>query len=588
MPGPHHRAREYAGTGAVAAVLAETTDWSQLEPLPAPSKRSGLTSSDDAPRYRRGSKRRPKPPKTVPGLVQGLHRSMNIAHFNGKGRGYAAVDTIPPSVMLFQERPFQIVGSFQNAQGARRELARRVALDDRYKHLHAGDDGGTQNGSVSSSSDNKTSHEPSPYPEEGIDDATWNETLKRVTKNAHVRVAKKSESNLVESINVASNGNDGDTNMNGTANDGDALGNTISTQYVARLFAHVSTCNHSCVPNAAVSVSDQIVTVYSMRQIEKGEEITVAYGANLLWLPVDCRRKQLARVWGFFCKCDRCAVELQNAIDERDRASGMRANQASRHGHKPQNPNLFFDSHLNKKNEKLAGFSTWEFGETGFENQFDDEGRLLGGGSVGKQSDKLRTERGDSRSTDTSDTESSSSSSTSSLSDSSDDHNYVRSLNVSKQTEGSGGGRQSVSTTKKHNRSSNGYTKESKVLGAHRLYNKLVKAGIGPDHWQMHAVREQLVSKLLSAEGRKDFDLDLLLEHANCASRLAPNHPHFVRLVTLVEEVFKSNKNVVQAEQFWVWIIELLREAVHPDVLFWNTEFKGMPGERMEGGSSGA
>ena len=53
-----------------------------------------------------------------------------------------------------------------------------------------------------------------------------------------------------------------------------------------------------------------------------------------------------------------------------------------------------------------------------------------------------------------------------------------------------------------------------------------------------------------------------------------------MRLVTLVEEVFKSNRDVIVAEQFWVWTIELLREAVHPDVLFWNTEFKGMPGYR--------
>jgi hypothetical protein len=121
------------------------------------------------------------------------------------------------------------------------------------------------------------------------------------------------------------------------------------------------------------------------------------------------------------------------------------------------------------------------------------------------------------------------------------------------------------------------------VLGPGRLYNKLVKAGIGADHWQMHATREVLVNRLLSErEGRKDFDLDLLLEHANCAARLAPNHPHFIRLVTLVEEVFKSNRDAVAAERFWLWTIDLLREAIHPDVLFWNTDFKGIS-ERAEG-----
>ena len=43
-----------------------------------------------------------------------------------------------------------------------------------------------------------------------------------------------------------------------------------------------------------------------------------------------------------------------------------------------------------------------------------------------------------------------------------------------------------------------------------------------------------------------------------------------------VEEVYKSNRDVIAAEQFWLWTIELLREAIHPDVLFWNTEFKGL------------
>ena len=43
--------------------------------------------------------------------------------------------------------------------------------------------------------------------------------------------------------------------------------------------------------------------------------------------------------------------------------------------------------------------------------------------------------------------------------------------------------------------------------------------------------------------------MDLLLEHANCAARLAPNHPHFIRLVTLVEEVFRSHPEVAAQVQ---------------------------------------
>ena len=39
--------------------------------------------------------------------------------------------------------------------------------------------------------------------------------------------------------------------------------------------------------------------------------------------------------------------------------------------------------------------------------------------------------------------------------------------------------------------------KNAKPLGPGRLYNCLVKAGVGVDHWQMHATREVLVAKLL-------------------------------------------------------------------------------------------
>ena len=104
--------------------------WTRLETPPPPSGKSGLTSSDDAPRYRRGSKRKPKPPKTPPGLVQTLHKCVAIANFEGKGRGYAAVREIPASSLLLQERPLEITGEFESTQEARRAMARAVVGRD--------------------------------------------------------------------------------------------------------------------------------------------------------------------------------------------------------------------------------------------------------------------------------------------------------------------------------------------------------------------------------------------------------------------------------------------------------------------------
>ena len=614
MPGPHHRRREYAGPGAVAEALLNPA-WSHLEPLPPASKRSGLTSSDDAPRYRRGSKRRPKPPKTPPGLVQPLRDSVALARFPGRGLGYAAVAEIPATTLLFQERPLTIADTFADAEEARRALARAMAANSlRDREGGVGGGGGPAEPAAEpsqlrerlngASKKNATVFEPSPFKDEGIDDESWNDALRRARRDAQIRRAKKGEADRSVAA-AALRGETPGTNPPNVDPDFVVVENTTPQTdersfettrvkekeaahseegvYVARIAAHVSRLNHSCRPNAAVSAGDGpngVTTVYSLRAIAPGEEICVSYASAFLWLPVHARRAQLAKRWGFLCACARCDEELARAAAERDCGAGAGRAQASRFGARRAGG---VDSRAAREAERDAGFRAWEYGETGFENQFDDEGGL--------RSSSQRSEEGlangDSRRDGVSEgrdgvglsaSEPDSSTSDSSTSDSSDsDSDDVDPGGpASRRSVGSNGSWRKRGAKKRRGDRERG----GAVVGAARLYVKLSRAGIGPDHWQMHATREALVSKLLSAEGRKDFDLDLLLEHAQCAARLAPNHPHFVRLVTLVEEVFKSNRDVIVAEQFWVWTIELLREAVHPDVLFWNTEFKGMPGYR--------
>ena len=58
-----------------------------------------------------------------------------------------------------------------------------------------------------------------------------------------------------------------------------------------------------------------------------GEEVTIAYGTSLLWLPPAMRRTQLARVWGFLCKCARCVVDMERARADRERGAGVRIRQ---------------------------------------------------------------------------------------------------------------------------------------------------------------------------------------------------------------------------------------------------------------------
>ena len=189
-----------------------------------------------------------------------------------------------------------------------------------------------------------------------MNDDQWNLALARVAANAFVRAVKPGDVSTVPAVRT---GPVGERRSTGTRE-----GVRRRPRYVARLFAHVSVCNHSCRPNAAVSVSDEVVTLYSLRAIRPGEEITVSYGTSLLWLPLQMRRTQLARVWGFLCKCDRCGEDLERAVAERERAGHARA-QASRHGVRSDGwP------------EEESGFTRWEYGDTGYEAQFDEEGKL--------------------------------------------------------------------------------------------------------------------------------------------------------------------------------------------------------------------
>ena len=233
--------------------------WTKLEPLPPPTGKSGLTSSDDQPRYRRGSRRRPKPPKTPPGLVQLEHPSLAVAHFDGKGKGYAAVAPIHASALLLQERPLTVAGAFDSAQDARKALAKIVCDDDRYAHLRGAPEDARGPGRAATKPDGSP-------PPPSVSGDVWLATLAKLANSPFVRVTRVGNQGAGEP-------GGGKKDLDTAAEQGDG-----KDAYAARLLARVSTCNHSCRPNAAVSVSDDLVTLYSLRHIERGEEITVSYG----------------------------------------------------------------------------------------------------------------------------------------------------------------------------------------------------------------------------------------------------------------------------------------------------------------------
>lgn len=74
------------------------------------------------------------------------------------------------------------------------------------------------------------------------------------------------------------------------------------------LFPVVSKSNHSCLPNASVSIhEDRSVELVCLRPIAEGEEITISYLCEQqLCMPIDFRQNRFNLVWEFTCSCARC------------------------------------------------------------------------------------------------------------------------------------------------------------------------------------------------------------------------------------------------------------------------------------------
>lgn len=76
------------------------------------------------------------------------------------------------------------------------------------------------------------------------------------------------------------------------------------------LFLKASRLNHSCHANFIFSIStDGVMSCRASRNIEKGEELTMAYIRECYGLVY--RRADLKRHWGFNCGCARCDGRLQ-------------------------------------------------------------------------------------------------------------------------------------------------------------------------------------------------------------------------------------------------------------------------------------
>ncbi|KAK0612237.1 hypothetical protein B0T14DRAFT_439291 [Immersiella caudata] len=87
------------------------------------------------------------------------------------------------------------------------------------------------------------------------------------------------------------------------------------------LFVELSRINHACNPNAHVHFSETTLamTIWSAKDIEVGEEITISYSSTEL--TSEERKETLLKQWGFKCTCSLCSApqDVLAASDARRR-----------------------------------------------------------------------------------------------------------------------------------------------------------------------------------------------------------------------------------------------------------------------------
>lgn len=73
--------------------------------------------------------------------------------------------------------------------------------------------------------------------------------------------------------------------------------------------------NHSCYPNAILVTSDRHSIAITIRPIEKGEKVTIAYLPDELNLPTRERRQHLLEQYRILCMCERCEITVVTSHD---------------------------------------------------------------------------------------------------------------------------------------------------------------------------------------------------------------------------------------------------------------------------------
>lgn len=374
------------------------------------------------------------------------------------------------------------------------------------------------------------------------------------------------------------------------------------------MFDVISACNHSCDPNAEISDVNENgeVTLYSLRPIEAGEEITICYGKQMLrWLPRRIRQQVLGREWGFDCACHRCAMELAGGFGER------------------RQPSKAWDLH-----DPRWFYCPHDY-VTGFESHFDAEGELfvLRVDGDGKDAAALRQDFGlmtidadDSANPDKGAADSTDVTSDSTFSSSEDMDDF--------EADHTSSGSEDEDVVCWHERwrskRLHQYSVKTKgLLSPLQLYLAMQRCQIRQDHWQFVVVRDALIFEVCMHEalktkrgykerpsaptigGNKFRAFKLILNQCRSLARVTPNTSYFSKIFATLENIHywhavegthartragarmrrrsSDGGSPVRSTPYfsvsgrWDFRVENLRDAVHPDVMAWNFRFGKSP-----------
>ncbi len=473
-----------------------------------------------------------------------------------KGVGVIAKTNIPAITELVREYvKVEVCGEFESLKAAKSSLTEKVLeVEARKEYLRKEENRrnkllkkGAKNGSsVGTGNSSKSKDgEIEGEDEDSISSETWTKAEKQIENTAvgQVRnILRPTQFGGVEKRNLY------------------VHYKLLSTHKVSQYF------NHSCHPNCAVSNTvDEACSIYSLRDIRAGDELTINYsGPILTWVPVDIRRSILRTQFGFECHCLRCEDEAKVSLTAK----------ISTIAKPPTDPRWFY-----------MPCST----ETEFEKLFDlNTGELNIDAAVLMRENGYRKNRRHHRrnhhKSDQDEEEGESSSSSSSMYEeddnfSSDDDDYSHDSDESDTSASEDDEllRWNESRRTKYSRRYK-FAKAAlsqKLLTPIELYRFMRKALMRDDHWQAFVTREAVLDYVKDCD---DESLDgvelfkLLLTHCRSSMRIFPNSPHFAQTFATLESMYQLNRKTLNANlsERWKFRLEVVRESVHPDVLCWN------------------